>query len=285
MITITFWGVRGTVPVPGSSTVRTGGNTPCVEVGTGEPQTLILDAGTGIRVLGLNLVQRASPPLDILLLLSHTHWDHIQGLPLFAPAREPRNRIRVLGDDTRTKHRFGLKDQPARSLAGRLAIQMSPCFFPLSQEELAAGLQFGDLPADGPLPFGASTTIEARRLRHPNGVLGFRICSGDQALVYASDVSHPEDGLDPDVVALARGADLLIHDAHFVPEERAGHNDWGHSSWLEACQVAEAAGVARLALFHHAPTRTDDEVDAIEAAAREVFPGAFAAREGAVVQL
>lgn len=301
---IKFWGVRGTVPAPGPNTVRTGGNTSCLEVDTGEAEVIIIDAGTGIRALGLDLVQRTPPPLNLILLLSHTHWDHIQGLPFFAPARRPGTLIRILGDgpqnaagspgqarqpealipDTAPQTTAGGSSQ-AGSLAQRLDIQMSQAFFPLTQDQLAADLQFGTLPVDRPTALGARTTVEARRLSHPNGVLGFRIEAGDKVLAYASDVSHPTGGLDADIVALARDADLLIHDAHFSPEELVTHDDWGHSSWLEACQAATTADVGRLALFHHHPDRTDDEVDAIEADAQAIFPAAFAAREGMGIQL
>jgi phosphoribosyl 1,2-cyclic phosphodiesterase len=265
---IRFWGVRGSIPVPGPDTVRVGGNTPCVEIETEKRQVVILDAGTGIRLLGLDLAGRGGR-LIAVLLFSHTHWDHIQGLPFFSPARLRHNRLVILGERRMDVH-----------LEQVLRGQMVDAYLPFTIEDLRADLLIKEVLDGEKIVVGEYTTILPRKLQHPGGVFGYRIACRGKTVVYASDVSHPVGGLDHRLVDLARGVDLLIHDAHFTPEERLRYADWGHSSWLEAVQVARSAGAARLALFHHAPLHDDDTLEAIERQAHEQFAGAFLAREG-----
>jgi phosphoribosyl 1,2-cyclic phosphodiesterase len=271
---VKFWGVRGSIPVPGPHTVRSGGNTPCVEVQTSDREILILDAGTGIRSLGLDLRARIDGPLVAVLLFSHTHWDHIQGLPFFSPAQRKQNRLIMLGE---------------RRVDGQLkqvlASQMSDPYLPFTLDDLQADLSFEEVYEGCPISLGNCVSVLPRRLSHPGGVFGYRISCQNQTVVYATDVSHPSEGLDPRVVELARDADLLIHDAQFLPEERQERPGWGHSSWLEAVQVAREANVKHLALFHHDPSRGDAELDEIEGQARVLFPSAFLAREGMRIHL
>ncbi len=271
---VKFWGVRGSIPVPGPDTVRSGGNTPCVEVQTQDREILILDAGTGIRLLGDDLMRRTKERMVIVLLFSHTHWDHIQGLPFFAPARSRHNRLVVLGE-----RRVG------KQLQQVLAWQMSDAYLPFSMDDLQADLLVKEVRSGEPIVVGDHMRVTPQRLTHPGGVFGYRIRYRNSILVYATDVGHGLDALDPRLVELARDADLLIHDSQFTHEEKMRWSDWGHSSWEEAVQVALEAGVKRLALFHHAPNRTDDELDAIEQQAQIRFPGAFLAREGMEVEI
>jgi phosphoribosyl 1,2-cyclic phosphodiesterase len=273
MMKIRFWGVRGSIPVPGPSTVRVGGNTACVEVETEEGQLVILDAGTGIRLLGLDLARRGGR-LTAVLLFSHTHWDHIQGLPFFSPARLRHNRLVILGERR-------INAQLEEALRG----QMVDAYLPFTIDDLRADLLIKEILDGERIVLGEYTTIQPRSLEHPGGVLAYRIDCGDKAMVYASDVSHPLDGIDPRLVDLARGADLLIHDAHFTPEERLRYADWGHSSWQEAVRVAQLAEVARLALFHHAPLHDDDCLEGIERQAQEQFAAALLAREGLEISI
>jgi phosphoribosyl 1,2-cyclic phosphodiesterase len=266
---VKFWGVRGSIPVPGPDTVQVGGNTSCVEVHTGEREVLILDAGTGIRVLGLDLVQRSPDGLEAVLLFSHTHWDHIQGLPFFAPARDPRTQLAILGQ--------WRVDMQLRQV---LASQMGHVYLPFGLEDLDADLSFKEVRAGERVAIGDRTQVLPERLPHPGGVFGYRINCQGKIAVYATDVGHPKDGLNQRVVDLARDADLLIHDAQFTPEQKSQYPYWGHSSWLEAVQVAQAADVRRLALFHHDPLRTDSQLEEIEREAQSLLPGAFVAREG-----
>jgi phosphoribosyl 1,2-cyclic phosphodiesterase len=271
---VKFWGVRGSIPVPGPDTVRVGGNTSCVEVRTADREVLILDAGTGIRLLGLDLQRRNIHRLVAVLLFSHTHWDHIQGLPFFSPARFRNNRVIILGEQRMGKH-----------LEQILAGQMIDAYLPFTMEDLHADLLVKEVRDGERLVVGDRTTVLPRRLPHPGGVFGYRIQCADKVVVYASDVNHPLSGLDPRVIELARDADLLIHDAHFTPEEKRQFSDWGHSSWPEAVQVAQEAGVRQLALFHHDPAHTDDQLEEIEQQAQSEFVSAFLAREGMEISI
>jgi ribonuclease BN (tRNA processing enzyme) len=167
-----------------------------------------------------------------------------------------------------------------RRLEQVLAGQMVDAYLPFTLDDLRADLLIKEVHDGEKLVVGNSTSVLPKRLQHPGGVFGYRITCQGQTVVYASDVSHPMDRLDPDVLELAQGADLLIHDAQFTPEEKERHADWGHSSWTDAVKVAQQASVRRLALFHHDPLHTDDELEEIERQAQAAFPGAFLAREG-----
>jgi phosphoribosyl 1,2-cyclic phosphodiesterase len=271
---VRFWGVRGSIPVPGPDTVRVGGNTPCVEVQTTDREVIILDAGTGIRLLGLDLVQRSVERLIGVLLFSHTHWDHIQGLPFFSPARLRNSRLIILGE-----HRVD------RRLSQVLAGQMIDAYLPFTLSDLHADLMIKEVHDGEKIVVGNDTTVFPRRLHHPGGVFGYRISCHGKAVVYASDVNHPPDGPDPRLVELAQDADLLIHDAQFTPEEKKERQGWGHSTWQEAIQAAQRANAKRLALFHHDPLHTDDRLEEIEKQAQSVFPPTFLAREGMEITL
>jgi phosphoribosyl 1,2-cyclic phosphodiesterase len=273
-VKVRFWGVRGSIPVPGPDTVRVGGNTSCVELQTQDREVIILDAGTGIRLLGLDLARRPTERLIAVLMFSHTHWDHIQGLPFFTPATVRQNRVVVLGER-----------RMDRRLEQILAGQMVDAYLPFTLEDLRADLLIKEVHDGEKIVVGDSTSVLPRRLHHPGGVFGFRIVNQGRTVVYASDVSHPIDKPDPNVVDLARDADLLIHDAQYTPEEKRQHADWGHSSWTDAVHVAQQANVQQLALFHHDPLHTDDELEKIERQAQAMFPGAFLAREGMEVIL
>jgi phosphoribosyl 1,2-cyclic phosphodiesterase len=246
-----------------------GGNTPCVELETVDREVLILDAGTGIRLLGLDLAKRQMGKLVAILLFSHTHWDHIQGLPFFSPARLKENRVVILGP-----RRLG------QTMEQILEGQMVDAYLPFTLNDLHADLIIKEVRNRERMVLGNHTTVWPCKLRHPGGVFGYRFGCRGRVVVYASDVSHPDDDLDPAVIQLAEGADLLIHDAQFTPEEKQDRPAWGHSSWRDATEVARQAGVQKLVLFHHDPMHTDDELEAIEAEARALFPATFLAREG-----
>jgi phosphoribosyl 1,2-cyclic phosphodiesterase len=270
---VRFWGVRGSIGVSGSRYVRTGGNTSCVEV-LHEGHRLILDGGTGLRALGDEL---GRTPLEAALLFSHVHWDHIQGVPFFAPAFHPDSRLTLCG-----------APRPGGKLREALEAQMRPPQFPITLDALRARLQFVDLVPGRSVLLGAFRVTPVE-LNHPDGVLGFRIEAGTSSLVYATDHEHG-GRMDGRLLDLAAGADLLIHDAQYTAEEYAGgsgpsRRGWGHSTWAEAVEAARQAQVGRLALFHHDPQRDDEALARIEALARESFPAVFAAREGEVVAL
>lgn len=271
---VTFWGVRGSIPSPGPETVRVGGNTPCVEIRTPDNDLLILDAGTGIRLLGEQIEREGSGRVIGHIFLSHTHWDHIQGLPFFAPSRRRGNRFTIMGEK-----------RVDEQLEQILAAQYVDTYLPFSLGELEADILIKEIRDNETVVVGEHTLTTARRLAHPGGVFAYRIQWRDTVVVYATDLRHPLDRLDEGLVEFARDADLLIHDAHFRPQEVALFPDWGHSSWLQAVQVAESARVKRLALFHHKPSASDDELEAIEGEAQSQFAGLLLSRERETIDL
>ncbi|MBN1146057.1 MAG: MBL fold metallo-hydrolase [Anaerolineales bacterium] len=304
-ITVTFWGVRGSYPAPGPGTVRYGGNTPCVQVQVGN-RTIVLDAGTGIIALGRELMRRAAKSgssIDVTLFFSHMHHDHTQGFPFFAPAFMPSTRLYIFGP-----HTF------ERDLEGILAHNMVPPVFPVTLLDMSAFKDIRGLNENQVilLSGGAATRHEApqvlsaaaasrstdairirllRSYAHPGGVLIYRIEWRGLALVYATDTEGYAN-TDQRLVEFARGANLLIHDAQYTQEHYLGlgaggrsTQGWGHSTAAMACDVARSAGVNRLALFHFEPGYDDETLARIEARARELFEGAFAAREGMQIAL
>lgn len=300
---VRFWGVRGSYPTPGSHTVRVGGNTACVEIRAGE-QSILLDAGTGIIALGQALIQEAAEaqrPVQATLLFSHMHHDHTQGFPFFSPAFISSTRLHIFGPRT-----F------AHELEQILAQNMIPPVFPVTLQDMSAFKEIHSLsdahclllPGAGQppqrLPSAAcaeTPSTEAVVIRalhshaHPGGVMLYRIEWQGQAVVYATDTEGYAN-TDRRLANFARGADLLIHDAQYTETHYLGQDTgqratqgWGHSTPAMACDVAQAAGVRRLALFHFDPSYSDAAVERIENEARRNFPGAFAAREGLEVDL
>lgn len=267
---VRFWGVRGTIPVPGVETLRTGGNTSCVSIITSDHQVLILDAGSGIRGLGQHLMRQNMGRIVGTLLISHTHWDHIQGFPFFTPAFERNNRFVIVG-----QKRVGQR------LEEILARQIIEPYLPYDYKALDADFHVKEVAAGETLIVGDETTVRVANLNHPGGCLGFRIENNGAVLAYCTDTKHEEGMVEEVIVDLARDADLLIHDSHFSIEARQMFPSWGHSSWLEACRAASAANVKQLALFHFAPDSGDDylEEDMLPRA-REVFPNTILACEG-----
>lgn len=272
---IRFWGVRGTIPTPGPETIKYGGNTSCVEVTTADKQLIIIDAGSGIRHLGKELLKNAHGRITASILISHTHWDHIQGFPFFSPIFGRNNRFVVVG-----KKRVG------KQLEETMAGQFIEPYLPFSYNSLPADLIVKEVKDSETLIIGDDTRVTVADLNHPGGCLGFRIESNGVVFVYCSDVSHYDDGFDQNLLELAQGADLLVHDSHFGSlEERKRFSEYGHSSWIEAAQAAIEAQVNCLALFHYSPDLTDAELDEIIIKAREVFPKTILTREGMEITL
>ena len=264
--TVTFWGTRGSIPTPGAHTARYGGNTPCVAVEGAGGQLVILDAGTGIRALGLELVERQNGAVTAEILLSHAHWDHIQGLPHFKPFFAPGNAVRIWGSR-----------QGTTSLEAILRQQMDPAVFPVPLDALSAALTVQEVAA-GEFTVG-EFRVRAMKLRHPGTTLGYRLTplAGGASLAYVTDNELGPGGLYPvpaswrkDFVAFLQGADVLVHDAMYTPAELETHRGWGHSTYEEAVILAAEASVGRLVLFHHEPEHADDAMDDLLAAARQV---------------
>jgi phosphoribosyl 1,2-cyclic phosphodiesterase len=273
-LSIRFWGVRGSCPAPGPETAGVGGNTSCVEVVAGETH-IALDAGTGLRKMGAAMAATGKP-VDLTVLLSHVHWDHIQGLPFFGPIYAPGTRLHVAGGATTT---------PLRDTLRR---QMSAPSFPVDWNDLPSKLETTEL-RDGSRFAVGDANVRVARANHPDAVFAYRIEHGGRAVVYATDTEHYAC-VDPRLVSLARDADVLVYDAQYLPEEYAGlagpsRVGWGHSTYAAGAALAREAGVRRLVLFHHDPARTDDGVAAIEQRARDEFEDVVAAREGMTIEL
>lgn len=262
-----FWGTRGSVPSPGPDTVRYGGNTPCVEVRTATDSLVILDAGTGIRELGRSLLTRANgEAISGDIFLTHAHWDHIQGIPFFAPIFQPGNHFTIWGARTLQT-----------SIDRVVRDQMSPVVFPVTFEELRARIDFLEM-AEERLS-GDGYEVTAFAVRHPGGALGYRFANPDgrgEAFVYISDNElgpggnyGTRDGWRQELVEFVKGARLLVHDTTYTAAEYDMHRGWGHSTYTDALDLALDAGVKELVLFHHKPERTDDDIDRCLAECRD----------------
>lgn len=268
-----FWGVRGSIPSPGPETVRYGGNTACIELRI-DDQIFILDAGSGLRNLGTALLLE-DRPLQLTFLFSHTHWDHIQGLPFFMPAYNAKNTIALYG---------------ANDLRNILSGQMQPNYFPLKLDDVTAEISFHSLETGSQDVQGIP--VEVFRLNHPGMTLGFRFKIGNTEIVYISDNEPADVDLPADpLLSFVKDADILIHDAQYTPEEYPDHLGWGHSPFTFPLELAIAAQVKKLVLFHHDPQHSDDEVDTILARARQMCADrsssleVIAASEGLTIEL
>jgi phosphoribosyl 1,2-cyclic phosphodiesterase len=273
-MTVRFWGVRGSLAAPGKSTNRIGGNTACIEVRCGG-ETVIFDSGTGLRPLGIALARQG--PVRASLFLSHYHWDHIAGLPFFAPAYDPKSELTIHGAMRR-----------GRDVRQILSGQMIDPYFPVDLGVLNAHLRFVTLQDGGEAHVG-NATLRAAELNHPGGALGFRLEHLGKVMVYATDFEHGTPA-DDRLVELSRGADLLVFDAQYTPAEYEGNGEaskkgWGHSTYAVGARIARKAGVKKLALYHHAPERDDKSIDKLERKAKKLHGGAFAARVGLEIAL
>ncbi len=271
---IKFWGVRGSIASPGPETAGVGGNTSCVELHLGTAR-IVFDAGTGIRKLGDAMLAEGSS--EATILLSHLHWDHIQGLPFFVPAYLPSTKLEIVGSA-----------HGVSSLGDALARQMSAPVFPVRHEDLGAQIALREVKAGQSFEV-AGARVRTAKLNHPGGVLAYRVEHEGRSVVYATDTEHYAC-VDPVLKTLAEGADVLIYDAQYTPEEYSGASGrsrvgWGHSTYVAAAEIARAAGVRKLVLFHHDPQRTDAGVADVERRTRELFAQTIAAREGLSIRL
>lgn len=248
---VKFWGTRGSIPVPGKDTVIYGGNTTCLEINLESGKKVIIDAGTGIRALGEHLASEGKR-VNIHLLITHIHWDHVMGIPFFPPIYEPENEIYIDGYHSCMK-----------GLSIAFDNKMGDGFFPIRFEELHADIRHIDRLRHGSLKID-NTIIDTIPLQHPQGGLGFRFREGGKTLVFITDnelTGKEWSGRHPiNYVKFCEDADVLIHDAQYTPEEMDRRRGWGHSDYASAFKLAQKANVKKLILFHHDPYRKDKEL-------------------------
>lgn len=265
---VKFWGVRGSIACPSTDHMIYGGNTSCVEIAAGG-NVFILDAGTGIRTLGRDLLQRGISAAT--LLLTHTHWDHINGFPFFAPAFTPAFQLRIMAGH--------LSGKPG-GIRAVLANQMENPTFPVPLSAMRGSLSFEDFAAGDTLTFPSGVVVRTGALNHPNGATGYRVESAGVSVCYVTDTEHLPGQLDPNVLTLIEGADVVIYDSTYTDAEFPAKVGWGHSTWQQGVRLAQAAGVKKLVLFHHDPDHDDSFMADVERQAAAALPGTVAARDG-----
>ena len=261
-----FWGVRGSIPTPEPDRLRYGGNTTCLEIGyPDDDEPVLIDCGSGIRAPGIELMRR--PVSRIHILLTHFHWDHIQGLPSFAPLFQAGMEIVFYAN------------RPPDQVRRLLGVLMAEPFFPVPFAEIGSRVDFRQIECGKPFQAGP-VKVEAFHLNHPQGAVGFRAESDGQILVHASDHEHGNPEIDAGLIRVAKNANLLVMDAQYTPEEYAKKAGWGHSSYAHAALAAESAGVGQLMLFHHDPNHNDEFLDGMLADAKQLFRSTAMAAEG-----
>lgn len=257
---VKFWGTRGSIAVPGKDTTVYGGNTTCIEITLETGRKIIIDAGTGIRPLGNKLCEEGGS-VDVHLLITHIHWDHVLGFPFFAPIYEPTTKISVDG--------FGAC---MKGLRYTFDNKIGDGFFPVKFEDLKAKIRHLEVLSHGPLKLD-DTVIETISVQHPQGGVGFRFDQGGKRLVFITDNEltkepwakrHPED-----FIPFCKDADILIHDAQYTLEEIRTRRGWGHSDHAAAVNLALESRVKRFIFFHHDPSRKDHQVDSLRARCEE----------------
>jgi phosphoribosyl 1,2-cyclic phosphodiesterase len=279
---VRFWGTRGSIAAPGKDTTVYGGNTTCVEVILGSGKRVVIDAGTGIRLLGRRLEEEMER-VEIHLLITHIHWDHVLGFPFFGPVYNESTSLFIDGYPTCMK-----------GLRYAFDNHMGDGFFPVRFDELKAEIHYLDTLSRGPLEI-EGTLIETIPLQHPQGGFGYRFTEDGKTLVFITDNELSEEAgvkRHPDeYVRFCQGADLLIHDAQYDQDEIESRRGWGHSEYVSTCRMAMRAGAKRLMLFHHDPWRKDAEITAIKARCDELVSASGAqieidaAKEGTEIPL
>lgn len=281
-VRVVFNGVRGSTPCAGADYVRFGGSSSCVAIEPDDGAPIILDLGTGLRPYGRQWEASGSEPFRGHVLLTHLHWDHVQGLPFFTPLHRPDAALEVFGPRLESG-----------SLSEVLDRLMGPPFFPIRARDLAAEVAFREVGEDD-FAVG-SAKVRSRWLRHTDATLGFRVEVAGAVVAYLPDhgqgcSDHADDHIPDGVLELCDGADVLIHDAQHTVEEFAPKRHWGHSTVDYALHVGREAGVREVVLFHHDPAHTDADLDRIEAVACDLgsrlgLAGVTAAREGSALSL
>jgi len=275
---LSFWGVRGSTPTVDPATWRYGGNTPSLELIAPDGSQIILDCGTGLRTLGSRWpAPNGGAATETHILVTHYHWDHIQGVPFFSPLYVEQNQFHF--------YSFRSKFLGRDSLKQVFETQMAVPYFPVNLAAMSAKRKFQEVDGGESFKIGENK-VTAKWLNHPQGCLGFRIETPAGTVAYATDNEPGDPKLDQSLRELAAGADIFINDAQFTPEQLATtRSGWGHSTWAEGVRVAREASAKALVLFHHDPDSTDRIVDSILRQARDQFDSVFAASEGMVITL
>ncbi|WOS66796.1 MBL fold metallo-hydrolase [Sinorhizobium fredii] len=269
---VKFWGVRGSLPVSGEQFLRYGGNTPCIEVRCGT-EVLIFDAGSGLREAGLSLMSEGVSEFDVFF--THTHYDHIIGLPYFKPIYRCSSAVRFWSGHLHGK----------MSTAEMIDEFMRPPWFPVGPGICQASLDTVDFRPGETLSPRKDVTVRTMSLVHPGGCVGYRVDWGGRAVALIYDTEHEPGILDPELLDFIAGADLMVYDCTYLESEMAAYRGYGHSTGIHGSRLAMAAGIPRLAMFHHDPSRSDAALAAMEQEVQAFFAGAFAARDHQVIDL
>ena len=269
-VKIKFYGVRGSLPVCGREFERYGGNTTCIRILREQAKRVaILDAGTGIRNLGKELVREGLSQTVLNIAFSHFHWDHIQGFPFFAPAYNPLQKIGILA--------MGRKGK-INNLREIFSVPLQQEYFPIPLDSMGAQFEFFTFGEEENI-YGANLKSIAQFHKYQGGSYSFRLNDESRSLVVCTDIEHI-NGIDEQIVEFARDADLLVHDGQYTSEEYRKYRGWGHSTWEQAVEVARRANVKNLIITHHDPDHNDDFLDAMESECRLSFPNSLFAKEG-----
>ena len=267
---VRFWGVRGSIACGGGDYCRYGGNTSCIELRLGD-RLVILDAGTGLRRLGVAL----DTPLDVDIFLTHTHVDHIQGIPFFGPLFDPESDIRIHAGNQGYE----------RTLEEVLHDYMAAPLFPIPPSVFSAKVDYRCFLSGSSFELGDDIVVRTARLNHPNGATGYRFDYQGRSFCYVTDTEHVPGEPDQGILELIEGADLMVYDRTFTDEEFPQFVGWGHSTWQEAVRLCNAANVGRLIVTHHDPNHDDEFLDEVAEAAGAAREGTVLAREGLEVSL
>ncbi|WP_173423105.1 MBL fold metallo-hydrolase [Ensifer adhaerens] len=269
---VRFWGVRGSLPVSGEQFLRYGGNTSCIEIRCGK-EVLLFDAGSGLREAGASLIAEGVDNYD--LFFTHSHYDHIIGLPYFKPIYKCQSSVRFWSG-----HLHGVM-----TTKEMIRDFMRPPWFPVDPDICQASLEGIDFKPGDVLTPREGVTIRTTSLTHPGGCVGYRVEWNGRAVALVYDTEHEPGILDPAVLELIAGADMMIYDCTYLESEMTYYRGFGHSTGDHGARLAMAAGVKRLAMFHHDPARTDAQLDAMEVDVQSLFAEAFAARDGQTIDL
>ena len=264
---IKFWGVRGSIACPSPQNIKYGGNTSCVEVLAGG-RHIIFDSGTGIRELGNQYVRNG--PNRATILLTHTHWDHINGFPFFKPAFMDTHHFDIYA---------GHLSKP-RTIRSVLAGQMMRPMFPVPLETMQGDLHFHDFSAGDAFKLDGGVQVRTTKLNHPDQATGYRLEFGGKSICYITDTEHVIGSPDQNILGLIQGADLVVYDSTYTDDEFPDKIGWGHSTWQEGVRLCRQAEAKKLVIFHHEPDHDDEFMFNIETQARSTWSNTVVAREG-----